>query len=119
VTEAETIAAIPYIIVALLALRPAAGHFAWLMAEREWERGRLRWPTITPETQPPPDGEKWFGGMLLALATMSVWPLTLAWTLVGRRWTVGAERRGQLAQQRGAHRRARKGARPGMRYLDR
>jgi hypothetical protein len=89
-----------YIAVAVLALRPVTGHFAWLFAERKWEHDRAHYPSITAKHLLPPSGEQWFAGALTAAAAVALWPLALAWAAMGRSWAIGAERRGQLAQSR-------------------
>jgi hypothetical protein len=71
-----------YALVALVALRPLAGHYAWFFHGNDIYAN-------TPE----PNGEKWLGAYLLALLLVTAWPVVAVVVLVGRVGPkVGAER---------------------------
>lgn len=97
-----TLAIIIYCAVTILAIRPLAGHFAWRHALSDHNL----WPSLYPIPKAP-RGEDWFTGVTVALALVSVWPLTLAsigvWKLGSRDvWKIGAERR--IAREQAAQR---------------
>jgi hypothetical protein len=89
---------IAYGVLALLFVRPLAGHFAWSMF-----RGYcLEYPALS-RGRTSPTGEHWFGGTLLGLLTAAIWPAMLLFILVGWRGPViGAEKAARLdaAQRR-------------------
>lgn len=82
-----------YSIIALAALRPLTGHFAYGFLRRHNQRySFLRYSE--------PNGDQWFGAFCLALCIVCAWPLAIVWNAVGGRWQIGAEREHVIEQQR-------------------
>ena len=84
---------IAYGLIALAALRPLTGHFAYTFMRRHNEAHSYR-------THKEPNGEQWFGSFCLALAIVCVWPAILAWNAIGGRWQIGAERQHVIQEQK-------------------
>lgn len=86
-----------YSLVALLLVRPLAGHFAYYFhTENPYSNRSGR-----------PDAAQWFGGVLLALCLAVVWPTALLWKLADARLpAVGAEREARLQAREKALREA-------------
>jgi hypothetical protein len=83
---------------AMLSVRPFAGHFAWAM----FQSYRINYPALA-RGRTSPEGAHWFGGLLLGVLVAAVWPLALLFILVGWRGPViGAEKAARLdaAQRR-------------------
>jgi hypothetical protein len=87
-----------YALMALAAVRPLAGHFAWAMF-----RGyRIEYPALA-RGRTVPNGEHWVGGTLIGVLVAAIWPAALLFIVVGWRGPViGAERTARLDA---AHRR--------------
>jgi hypothetical protein len=87
-----------YGVMALLFVRPLAGHFAWSM----WRNYCVEYAVLV-RGRKTPTGEQWFGATLIGIATAAIWPATLLFVVVGWRGPViGAEKSARLdaAQRR-------------------
>jgi len=86
---------IAYGVIALLAVRPLAGHFAYSFFESE----KRLYPSLTAgRTQP--EMAQWLGAVLTGAAIALVWPGAVLWLLAGARMpVVGAERHAKLKQK--------------------
>ncbi len=76
-----------YVLVGLLSIRPVAGHLAWGFARRNHES----FPRIRSGK---PNGEQWFGAVLVALGFAVVWPLGLF--IVRSPIRIGEEKQAEL-----------------------
>lgn len=91
---------VAYGVVALLALRPLAGHFAWSWTLREARRKRRDYPSLygRKETEgAEPSTDAWCGAYCCALALVALWPVVLCVYGAGRFGPrIGAEREAEL-----------------------
>lgn len=86
---------VAYWLVAALAVRPVAGHFAWAMFARykenlpTWSQGKTR-----------PQGDQWFAAVTLASLLCAWWPLVAVYAAAGAKLPkVGAEREALLRER--------------------
>lgn len=90
-----------YLLIAVSAARPIAGHIAWAWYKQE----KQEYPTLTRHTKP--NGDQWCAAACLALLAVTVWPLAvtvwplaLAWHLSGRpQWRSVQEREAVVQAQ--------------------
>jgi len=89
-----------YPLVALLLVRPLAGHFAWrfYLTERNWRYCSM---CMNKARLGSPNGEQWFGAFCLACLVSVLWPGALVWATQGAKGLkLGAERQAELDRLR-------------------
>lgn len=73
------VAVVAYSVVAVLALRPVAGHLAWA----RMYAAKRSWPSTLRNVKEPRWCD-WALGLTAALAVCAAWPLAVLWRLAGR-----------------------------------
>lgn len=68
-----TVGVVLYGVVALLCVRPVAGHCAWYQRNHWWEH------------QKGPDAIDWFAGLIVGLLIGAIWPLAAFALILGPR----------------------------------
>jgi hypothetical protein len=81
---------------ALVAGRLVAGHFAYSMAAN----AERKWSAACRGNTGHPNGEQWFGAVVIAAVLATVWPLVLvAWRMPTGSIAIGAEARALKERQ--------------------
>lgn len=90
--SATTLLTTAYALIALGAIRPIAGHFAWSWHHAEVARG---FGTVDRR----PDGLMWGVAVVLGALVGAAWPAVAIWALTAALGPVGAERRQLLLER--------------------
>lgn len=86
----------------LVCARLVAGHLAWYWNETARVRHKARWPSIhNPGEYIQPNGEQWFGGVLVGVVSGVVWPAVFIGVRLNLgRFAIGAEAEAVRREQR-------------------
>jgi hypothetical protein len=87
-----------YAIVALIVVRPLAGHFAWDWAQRDAHGKKRRYPGLYEYLDPdaPPGPEWWVFAGTIAILVAAIWPILLVFARSPIK--IGAERTAEKRQ---------------------